>query len=61
VIHKILAEHNLTLQQLLSYDDETKLMIIESLSEKDQHKLNNAVQFMKTSEQEIFEQDGALE
>jgi len=36
-------------------------MIIESLSEKDQHKLNNAVQFMKSSEQEMLEQDGALE
>lgn len=35
VIHKILAEHNLTLEQLLSFDDETKLMIIESLSEQD--------------------------
>jgi hypothetical protein len=42
-IHKILAEHNMTLQQLLSYDDETKLRIIENLSDLDQRKLNNAV------------------
>jgi hypothetical protein len=52
-IHKILAEHNMTLQQLLSYDDETKLRIIENLSDLDQRKLNNAVQFIKSCDEDM--------
>lgn len=51
----------MTLEQLLSYDDETKLRIIESLSDLDQRKLNNAVQYIKSYDEDLNHEDGALE